>query len=401
MFGIMQDVTEQKQLEEQLRHAQKMEAIGRLAGGIAHDFNNLLTVINGYADVAMTQSNLDEEGTELLREIRRAGDRAAGLTRQLLAFSRRQLLEPRIVDLNELLQDLRRLLRRLIGEHIELDFVPEKALWPVKVDPRQFEQAIINLAVNARDAMPGGGRLTIETSNVELDPTTLDPGAGLPRGPYVRISVRDNGHGMDPVTRARAFEPFFTTKPVGQGTGLGLAMVYGFVKQSGGHVGLESAPGRETVFDLYLPRTTEAPPARVAEARQPTEQARASATILVVEDGSAVRRLCRMTLESRGYTVLEAGDGQEALERAQAYAGAIDLLLTDLVMPRLGGADLVEQLQRQRPELRVLLMSGYTDEPELPARAAVPIGFIAKPFSPAALLAKVAEVLDAVVVTAQ
>jgi PAS domain S-box-containing protein len=400
MFGIMQDVTEQKQLEEQLRHAQKMEAIGRLAGGIAHDFNNLLTVINGYAELAMTQVNLDKDGTQLLREIRQAGDRAAGLTRQLLAFSRRQLLEPRIVDVNALLEELRRLLRRLIGEHIELDLLPAKALWPVKVDPRQFEQAVINLAVNARDAMPEGGRLTIQTSNVDLDPAALDPGAGLKHGRYVRVSVRDTGHGMDPTTRAQAFEPFFTTKPVGQGTGLGLAMVYGFVKQSGGHVHVESAPG-ETVFDLYLPRTDEAPDPQVVEQAPVTERARAPATILVAEDGSAVRRLCKMTLESHGYTVLEASDGHEAAERAKTYSGAIDLLLTDLVMPRMGGAALVDELRRQRPELRVLLMSGYIDEPELPARTTAPIGFIAKPFSPAALLAKIRELLDARVVTAQ
>ena len=361
LIGLARDVTELKRLEEQYLQAQKMEAVGRLAGGIAHDFNNLLTVINGYADLLFGRLRPDDPGREPLAEILKSGERAATLTRQLLAFSRKQVLQPQVVSLNTLLGELIKLLQRLIGEDIELALVAGPGLGLTKVDPAQFEQAVINLAVNARDAMPNGGRLTIETRNAELNEGDAQRNVELKPGRYVLVTVTDTGHGMDEPTRERIFEPFFTTKEPGKGTGLGLAMVYGFVKQSGGHVEVDSAPVRGTTFRVYLPRagTGDVP---VAPSPDLHKMPRGTETVLLAEDEDAVRALSRIVLQASGYEVLEARDGQEGVWVAQQHSGPIHLLVTDLVMPRKSGRQLADELVRERPRLRVLFMSGYTDE---------------------------------------
>jgi two-component system, cell cycle sensor histidine kinase and response regulator CckA len=388
VIGISRDITELKGLEDQLRHAQKMEAVGRLAGGVAHDFNNLLTVINGCSELVFDGMRPEDPNRELLAEVRRAGDRAAALTRQLLAFSRRQVLQPEAVDLDGLLADMRTLLARLIGEDIEVSFVSHARV-AANVDPRQFEQAVINLAVNARDAMPTGGSLRIETR----DPPEDDPAlrrADVRPGPYVLLTVTDSGHGMDESTRSHIFEPFFTTKAPGKGTGLGLAMVYGFVKQSGGHIDVETELGRGTTFKLYLPcaeRSAEL--ARLASG--PGAAPRGSETILLVEDEDAVRSLSRLALQASGYTVLEARNGQEGFFVAQQHAGPINLLITDVVMPRLSGRQLVELLAPLRPRMRTLFISGYMDES---LSFATETCFLQKPFTPMSLARKVRDVLD-------
>jgi two-component system cell cycle sensor histidine kinase/response regulator CckA len=397
LIGISRDITQQKRLEEQLRQAQKMEAVGRLAGGVAHDFNNLLTVINGYSELVFASLPADHPSRLMSAEIRSAGERGANLTRQLLAFSRQQVLHPKLIDLNALLSDLAMLLRRLIGADIELSFVPEPTLGRVRVDPAQFEQAIINLAVNARDAMPDGGRLSIEICNVELGDDYARAHADVRPGSYVLIEVADSGHGMDDVVRSRIFEPFFTTKPAGKGTGLGLAMVYGVVKQSGGHLDVHSEQGRGTTFRLYLPRAVETP-AAVEPAARASGVGSGSETILVVEDENAVRALARHILESHGYTVLEACDGQEALELVQRHHGRIHLLVTDLVMPRMGGRRLAELILQSMPEAppRVLFISGYTSDAELTGGLLGPgLSFLQKPFGPTHLARRVRELLDA------
>jgi PAS domain S-box-containing protein len=394
IVGTIQDVTELKRLEEQFRQAQKMEAVGQLAGGVAHDFNNLLTVIIGLSELAFHQLRRDDPSRELLAEVLQAGERAAGLTRQLLAFSRKQVLQPQVLDVNVLLAELSKLLLRLLGEDIGLRLEADAALGPVKVDRGQFEQAVINLAVNARDAMPGGGRLTIETRNAELDEGYLGQHPDARPGRYVLIAVSDTGHGMDAATRARIFEPFFTTKGPGRGTGLGLAMVYGFVKQSGGHIEVESEVGRGTTFQVYLPRTDEAAPSGRSSPDSATLP-RGTETILLVEDQDAVRTFARHVLLTGGYTVLEARDGEEGLRVAQQRQGPIHLLVTDVVMPRMSGRKLAELLTRDRPELRVLFVSGYADEAV--TCSGMPEGcgaFLQKPFNPARLARKVREVLD-------
>jgi two-component system cell cycle sensor histidine kinase/response regulator CckA len=395
LIGVSRDVTELRRLEEQLRQAQKMEAVGRLAGGIAHDFNNLLTVINGYGELMFNRLGNADPNRELLAEILKSSERATHLTRQLLAFSRKQMLQPRVVNLNALLNDLRKLMAPLIGEDIELTFVPARELDLVKIDPGQFEQAIINLIVNARDAMPDGGQLIIETRNIELgEDDALHPRDVRPGG-YVLVAVTDSGLGIDPATKARIFEPFFTTKGPGKGTGLGLAMVYGFVKQSGGHIEVYSEAGHGTAFKVYLPRaeqTTAATRSAAAHAEVPKGQE----TVLLVEDEAGVRHLSKFVLEANGYTVLEAGHGQEALAIAERHAGAIHLLVTDVVMPGMSGRQLANSLCQARPGTRVLFMSGYTDEAVL--RHGVMDGspaFLQKPFSPIGLARKVREVLDA------
>jgi PAS domain S-box-containing protein len=394
LVGISSDITEMKRLEEQFRQAQKMEAVGRLAGGVAHDFNNLLTVINASSAMLLDDAREDDPSRELLSEIREAGDRAATLTRQLLAFSRKQVLQPRIVDLNALLSELLKLLQRLIGEDVETTLVEGATLGLTEIDPGQFEQAIINLAVNARDAMPLGGRLTIETRNADLSADDAEPFAEVHAGPYVLVSVSDSGHGMDETTKARIFEPFFTTKGPGEGTGLGLAMVYGFIKQSGGHIEVSSDVDQGTTFRIYLPRSAVATPtARLSPASH--ERPAGTETVLLVEDEEAVRRLANRVLQSSGYTVLEARNGEAAITVAQEHSGPIHILVTDLVMPRMSGRQLASSMAQARPRLRVLFMSGYTEQAVLRPDGLDPsVAFLQKPFSPSELARKVREVLD-------
>ena len=388
------DVTESRALEQQLLQAQKMEAVGRLAGGVAHDFNNLLTAILGYADLMEERVSGDEDLSANLREIRTAGQRAAALTRQLLAFSRKQILQPRTLDLNTVVTSIEKMLRRLIGEDIEIVTRLAPSVGSVRADPGQIEQVLVNLAVNSRDAMPRGGTLAIETSDVTLDAGFAAARPGAAPGPHAVLTVRDTGVGMTDDVKAHAFEPFFTTKTKGEGTGLGLATVYGIVKQSGGYVSVESEPGRGTTFRIYLPRVEE--PAEPPGEEPASQPPRGHETILLVEDEEAVRRLSRSVLVARGYTVLEAVSGEEALEAARAHPGRIHLLLTDLVMPKVGGRELATRLAATRPETKALFVSGYTDEAIAQHGALEPgIAFLQKPFTPLALARKVREVLDA------
>jgi two-component system cell cycle sensor histidine kinase/response regulator CckA len=391
-IAVVQDITARKQLEQELLHAQRMEGVGQLAGGIAHDFNNLLTVIGGRSHMALAKLQPADPLRRDLDLIKKTADRAAGLTRQLLAFSRKQVLQPRIVEPNDVVSNSTNLLKRLIGEDIELVFVPAGDLGRVRADPGQFEQVIVNLAVNARDAMPAGGQLTIETSNVELDASYAGRHVGLIPGPYVMLAVSDNGVGMDPATRARIFEPFFTTKGPGKGTGLGLATVYGIVKRSEGHIRVYSELGIGTVFKIYLPRTDAAPE---AEPSGDTASLRGTETILLVEDEAEVRNLAREVLESLGYTLLEATDATEAVLIAERYVGLIDLLLTDVVMPRMGGGVLAEAVTAARPETKILFMSGYTDD-AIVRHGVLEAGvqLLEKPFTLKTLAAKVRAVLD-------
>ncbi|MBN9522390.1 response regulator [bacterium] len=380
-------------VRDELHQAQKMEAVGQLAGGVAHDFNNLLTVINGYADLLLQGLPPGDPARELLGEIHKAGERSAGLTRQLLAFSRQQVLAPRVLDLNAVVADTASLLRRVIGEDVKLATAPGRGLWPVKADPGQVEQVLLNLAVNARDAMPTGGRLTIETADVELDESYAAGRPDARPGPHVLLAVSDTGHGMPPEVLARIFEPFFTTKGVGKGTGLGLATVYGIVKQSGGHVGVYSEVGVGTTFKVYLPRAESGPGGGTAPPRPPAPP-RGTETVLVVEDEDAVRALTRHVLRHAGYVVVEAADAGAAARAAEGRE--IDLLVTDVVMPGLGGRELAERLRASRPGLKVLYLSGYTDDAVV--RHGVlheRVHFLQKPFTPAALAWKVREALDA------
>ncbi len=393
---IALDITERKQLEAQFRQAQKMEAVGRLAGGIAHDFNNLLTIIVGYTQRLMGRYDSTDPAHDELQEISKAGYRAAALTQQLLAFSRRQMIQPKVLDLNTVVSDTSNMLQRMIGEDIRLATVLAPDLGSIKVDPGQMEQVIMNLAVNARDAMPQGGKLTIETENVDLErpmpngPVTVAPGR------YVVLSVRDTGQGMDADIQARIFEPFFTTKEPGKGTGLGLSTVYGIAKQSGGYIFVSSQQGRGTTFRLYLPRVEEA-----AEVFVPADPAststRGSGTLLLAEDEVGVRALVRRILEGNGYTILEASNGAQALELYERYQGSVGLLITDVVMPGgMSGRQLADRLLAKRPTLKVLFVSGYTDE-AISRHGVLEKGveFLKKPFSPEALARKVREILDA------
>jgi PAS domain S-box-containing protein len=392
-FASLDDVTERKRLEERLRQSQKMEAVGVLAGGIAHDFNNLLTVINGYSQLALEQLGPNNPLSKNIEEIAQAGARAASLTQQLLAFSRKQLLQPKVLDLNALVASFEMMLRRLLEERIDLRIDLDPSLARIKADPVQVQQIMMNLVVNARDAMPDGGGLTIETRNVRLDGADSDGPAGVQPGDYVMLAVSDTGRGMDAETQRRIFEPFFTTKAVGRGTGLGLSTTYGIVKQSGGHISVESEPGRGAKIKIYLPAVEE-----VAEAMQPAgpaEGARAGTeTILLAEDEPALRRMVRQALSQRGYTVLEAADGEAALQVSEHHQGVIHLLLTDVVMPRLGGPELAERLMQRRPEMKVLYISGYASTviagQSLPdARA----DFLQKPFATDDLVQKVGKLL--------
>jgi PAS domain S-box-containing protein len=387
----LHDVTERKVLEEQFRQAQKMEAVGRLAGGVAHDFNNILNVILGYAELTLRTVEEGDRRRRNLLEIRKAAEHAAALTRQLLAFGRGQVLQPRVLDLNAALAEIGRMVRRLIGEDVELVTTPGADLGRVKADPAQLTQVVLNLAVNARDAMPEGGTLTIETANVDLDGRS----EGLPAGPYVLLSVTDTGCGIPQNIQEHIFEPFFTTKEKDKGTGLGLATVYGIVKQSGGAITVESEPGAGSTFRIYLPRVEAAVAEAVPAAPVRFEPARASETVLLVEDDAAVRGLTREVLEESGYRVLEAPGGFEALELAQAFDGRIDLLLTDVVMPRMNGRELARRLHAIRPATKALYMSGYAPGAIVNQGVLEPgLAFIAKPLRPAELTRKVREVLD-------
>ena len=388
------DVTDRKQLEEQFRQAQKMEAVGRLAGGIAHDFNNLLMVIQGYADLLTDRLPPGQMLRRNAEQIQMAAQRATSLTQQLLAFSRKQMLAPKVLNIQSVVSDMEKILRRLIGEHIELETFWEKDLWLVKADRSQIEQVIMNLAVNARDAMPHGGRLTIETANVELDSSFANTPSVLAPGKYAMLAVTDNGCGMDAKTQAHIFEPFFTTKEKGNGTGLGLATVYGIVKQSGGYVWVYSEPAHGTTFKIYLPRIEEETSAGEIDRIDSRALPRGTEMVLLVEDEKGVRELAREYLEMSGYAVIEAEDGHTALELAAMHAGPIHLLLTDVVMPGISGRELAERIVNIRPGIKVLYMSGYTDQ------AIVHQGILGsetvllqKPFTLATLAAKLREVL--------
>ena len=394
-LAVQEDVTERKHLEKQLFQAQKMEAVGRLAGGVAHDFNNLLTAIFGYADLLAEDLAPDHAGRGDLNEIRTAATRASALTRQLLAFSRQQVLQPVVLNLNEVVEDLQKMLHRLLGEDVDLHASLAPDLGNVRADPGQMEQVIMNLAVNARDAMPTGGRLTIETMNADLEEDYADAHPPVQPGPYVMLAVSDTGIGMDEATKARVFEPFFTTKEAGKGTGLGLATVYGIVKQSGGFIWLYSEPGQGAAFKIYLPRV-DAPAEPVVKAPPVGATVAGTETVLIAEDDELLRPLARELLSKLGYKVLEARHAAEALAVASAYAGDIHLLVSDVVMPGGGGFRLAQELLSKRPAMRVLYMSGYTDE------AVVRHGllerglhYLQKPFTPAVLARRIRDVLNA------
>ncbi len=391
---LARDVTAQRQLEAQLRQAQKMEAVGQLAGGIAHDFNNLLTAILGSTQLLMHDLAPGDQRREDAEEIKKAAMRAADLTRQLLAFSRRQVLAPKVLDLNAVVANMDKMLQRLIGEDIELVTSLDPTVGRVSADPGQLEQVLLNLAVNARDAMPKGGRLTIETSNMALDKNQAGRHHRLPPGAYVLFAVSNTGVGMDEATQAHLFEPFFTTKEIGKGTGLGLATVYGIVKQSGGYIWVYSEPGHGTTFKIYLPRITGTADT-VVPAPESQQLRRGTETVLLVEDAAPVRALARRSLEAYGYAVLDAADGFAAFELSARHPGGIDILVTDVVMPGMSGRELAERLAPRRPRMKVLYTSGYTDDAMV--RQGVlrsGVAFLQKPFVPETLARKVRDVLD-------
>jgi signal transduction histidine kinase len=379
---------------EQLRQAQKMEAVGRLAGGVAHDFNNLLTAINGYSDLTLRSLEPKNPLRPRIEEIKKAGERAASLTRQLLAFSRKQMLQPRVLYLNTIIVEVDKMLRRLIGEDVMLETRLDPGLGQVKADPGQIEQILMNLVVNSRDPLPVGGHITIGTRNRYLDRTRINGQEVVKPGHYVVLSVSDDGCGMDSQTQKKIFEPFFTTKEFGKGTGLGLSTVYGIVKQSEGSIWVYSELGKGTTFNIYLPRVDDVTAhEEIAEMKQPVAAGRE--TVLLVEDEPMVRALAREVLEQYGYTVISAADGQEGLDICKGFAGRIDLIITDVVMPRLSGRELAESVASVRPDARILYMSGFTDD------AIVRHGmldedfpFIQKPFSPELLASKTRELLD-------
>ena len=391
---VAQDVSERQSLEEQLRQAQKMEAVGRLAGGVAHDFNNLLMVIKGHTELLLNSLPPSDTVSRKIEHIDRAADRATALTRQLLAFSRMQVLQPRAMNLNGIVEDMGNLLPRLIGEDVELLIRTSSSLGTIRADASQMEQVIMNLAVNARDAMPGGGKLVIETSNADLDFTYSAAHPIVKPGRYVLLAVSDSGTGMDADTQAHIFEPFFTTKEQGKGTGLGLATVYGVVKQSGGFIWVYSELGKGTCFKIYLPRVDQ--PAEAAGVPVAfTEVPRGTETILLSEDEQDVREVAREFLESGGYTVIEAQNGDEALALGTKFEGTIDLLITDMVMPGMRGQELAARLQQKRRDLRVLYMSGYSEHTaEEAAAAGIAVRMLTKPFSRSLLLRTVRELLN-------
>lgn len=390
---IYRDITYTKRLEDQFRHAQKMEAIGTLAGGVAHDFNNLLTIISGYSELLLDQLTPSDPAHSLIEQIRKAGERAAALTRQLLAFSRQQVMELKVLDLNAIVGDTEKMLRRLIGEDISLATALNPRLGTIKADAGQIEQIIMNLSVNARDAMPRGGKLTIETDNVSLDQSYAQSHMEVQPGRYVMLAVSDTGCGMNEATKARIFEPFFTTKEKGKGTGLGLATVFGIVKQTGGHIWVYSELGQGTTFKIYFPMTDGTVP--TGNSFDGKAVPTGIETILYVEDEDAVRALTVFALRSFGYTVLEANRGQEAIRLCETYQGPIHLLLSDVVMPEMGGRQVADAILSLRPNIKVLFVSGYTDDAIV--RHGIlheQVAFLQKPFTPNALARKVRDVLS-------
>jgi two-component system, cell cycle sensor histidine kinase and response regulator CckA len=392
-LAVLMDVTERRRLEEQLRQAQKMEAVGMLAGGVAHDFNNLLTIITGYGQLIMNNLPVGDANRHSAEQIVKAGERAAALTRQLLAFSRRQVLQPKVVDLNMLVKALSTMLQRLIGEDIDLRLVLGNDLGRVNADPGQLEQVLMNLVVNARDAMPEGGVLTVETANTGTHLDYYKNPLASKNKSRVLLAVTDTGHGMDENTRSRLFEPFFTTKTPGKGTGLGLSTVFGIVKQSGGNLEVTSELGRGTTVRVYLPSIDQPVVAETEVVR--SVAAPGTETILLVEDDEMVRTLVRETLEREGYKLLDAAEPLAARRIAESYRSPIQLLITDVVMPKISGRELAKQIVGQRPETKVLYMSGYTDTTIVKSGLEhKSIAFLQKPFTPAALTQKVREVLE-------
>ena len=394
-LNFVNDISSQKNMEAQLRQAQKMEAVGTLAGGVAHDFNNLLTTIIGNAELALMQIYKGDPLNEYIEEIKNAGNTAASLTRQLLTFSRKQMIQPKVLSINRILHDMEKMLRRLIREDIEMVLDLDSELWPVNIDPGQIEQVSMNLVVNAGDAMPKGGKLLIETANVHLDRTYFrNHGVENTSGAYVMLALTDNGTGMDKKTRDRIFEPFFTTKEMGQGTGLGLSTVYGIMKQNNGYVWVYSEPGKGTTFKVYFPK------AGADEVSDTEEQVGddlliGSETILVVEDSKTLLKITQKMLEKYGYRILTAQNGREALEVFSGHDGPIHLILTDVVMPKMGGQDLVEKIQSEKPEVKLVYMSGYTDRAISDnGMLHKDVNFIQKPFSSNDLVRKVREVLN-------
>jgi PAS domain S-box-containing protein len=397
MQGVLHDITEHRQLEDQLRQSQKMEAVGQLAGGVAHDFNNLLMIIHGRTERILERSNGDEHIQKDAHEIKAAADRANALTRQLLAFSRKQVLQPRVLDMNHVVGEVSKMLHRLIGEHIEIQLGKPSSLWPVRVDQGQMEQALLNLALNARDAMPNGGSLMIAARNVEIGGERSGENGPLRPGRYVVLEVSDTGTGMDAETQGHVFEPFFSTKDLGKGTGLGLASVYGVVKQSGGWISFRSKLGHGTTFLIHLPAASGEPQTHLpGEHASAALHIKGSETILVVEDEDQIREMVCQYLQQNGYTVLHAKNGQDALEIAKCYRGSIHLLLTDVVMPQVGGHELAKDLKQLRPRCRVLLTSGYPEHSTLIGSSADQnTEILQKPYALNRLAGKVRELLDA------
>jgi two-component system cell cycle sensor histidine kinase/response regulator CckA len=390
------DITESKRLEKQLIQSQKMEAIGTLAGGVAHDFNNILTTIIGYADLMLMTLDTDKPLTEEIEEIKIAGERAAALTRQLLAFSRKQIVQPKVQDLNKLLTGIEKMLVRLIGEDIEILMIPESALWKVEIDPGQMEQVIMNLAVNSRDAMPNGGKLTIETVNMDLDENYFTDHGIVEKHPgsYVVLTVSDTGIGMDKETQEHIFDPFYTTKEKGRGTGLGLSTIYGIIKQNNGFIWVYSEPGQGSTFKIYLPKVKGDVKGEEKE-QTPVIKLDGSETVLIVEDDDSLRKLAQKSLQPHGYRVLAAENGEDALRVSKEHEGPIDLLITDVVMPKMGGKEVAERLQPLYPQMKTIYMSGYTDDSIVHRGVLAPgLNFIEKPFSPEGLARKVREVLN-------
>ncbi|HJT90019.1 MAG TPA: ATP-binding protein [Bryobacteraceae bacterium] len=392
-IAFVSDISQRKQLEEQLVHAQKMEAVGRLAGGVAHDFNNMLTVISGYNRMILEELSPLDPLHGYAEEIGKAADRAGAITNQLLAFSRRQVIQPRILNVNSIVSQIEKMLRRLLGEDIQLQLNLSPEVGNIKADPNQIEQAIVNLAVNARDAMPSGGHITIETGNAHLDDSYAKTHMGVRPGDFVMVAMTDTGHGMDPETRIHIFEPFFTTKERGKGTGLGLATVYGMVKQSGGDIWVYSEKGKGTTFKLYFPVIAAAAAETSSSAPERAER-QGAATILVVEDEKPVRDLTVKMLQRLGHHVLSAASGAEALEIAGSYPAAISLLLTDVVMPNMSGRQVADALLAARPALKVLYLSGYTEHTVIHHGVDSGVDFLPKPFSRETLAKKLDEMLS-------